>query len=29
MEQETKEILTSLIDEDLIEFKCFDLLKQK
>ena len=28
MEQEIEMILKYLIDEDLIEFKCFDLLKQ-
>lgn len=29
MENEIKEILKILIDEDLIDFKCFDLLKSK
>ncbi len=29
MEQEINEILKYLIDEDLIQYKCFDILKQK
>ena len=29
MEQEINEILSVLIDEDIIEYKCFDLLKEK
>ena len=29
MNQEINEILKLLIDKDLIDFKCFDILKQK
>lgn len=29
MDSETKKILELLIDEDIFEYKCFDILKEK